>query len=843
MDIAKVIVDVPVRSTDRPFDYSIPESLKLWIEVGSRVAVPFGHRTVQGFVVSLESGEAVVNPGLKPIQEVLDLLPPLSPELVELADWMSKRYACRRISALQAMLPTALKGKAERLISLGDVEEETPFPDDELFPMFADTGNEERLITEFIGRNGEVSMKQLTRAFPEAAETVKFMLRRGVLVESQSIKDKMGKKKLKAVDLAIGITAAREALNKFPKKSARQKEVLSFLIEREATLPMALKEVLSALQVTASTVKGLEEKGFIEISEIEVYRDPYQGRDFKPTTPLPLTAEQEIVYTRISRTVEEQLHEVFLLHGVTGSGKTEIYLQCIKRCLDQGRQAVVLVPEIALTPQMVERFKGRFGSGVAVMHSRLSVGERYDEWRKIREGKATVAVGARSAVFAPFSNLGLIIMDEEHETSYKQEENPKYHARDAAIRRAEQCGAAVILGSATPSLESYHASRAQTDIHFSPVLLEMPTRALGNELPKVNVVDMREELKEGNRSMFSRKLHSALAERLERGEQTVLLLNRRGFSTFVMCRSCGYVAGCPECDISLTYHSRSDNLRCHYCGHAEPAPKLCPECGSEHIRFFGTGTQRVEEELGKLFPGIRVIRMDVDTTTEKGSHEKLLNQFRDKKADVLLGTQMVAKGLDFPDVTLVGVITADSALNLPDFRAAEKTFQLLTQVAGRAGRHQLPGEVVVQSYTPEHYSIVHASGHDYLSFVREELKHRRGLHYPPYCRLILVTLSHEQLPLLLRMAENYAMNLQGKARNLRWYGSLDKLTTDVLDLLGPVASPIPRLKGRYRFQCMIKWRGAIDVIGLVRLVAEELEDSVRDTGLQISIDVDPQMLM
>lgn len=843
MDIAKVIVDVPVRSTDRPFDYSIPEALKLWIEVGSRVAVPFGHRTVQGFVVSLESGETLINPGLKPIQEVLDLLPPLSPELVELADWMSKRYACRRISALQAMLPTALKGKAERLISLGNVEEESSFADDELFPLFADSENEERQIIEFIKRSGEVSMKQLTRTFPEAAETVKFMLRRGVLVESQSIKDKMGKKKLKAVDLAIGVTAAREALKTFPKKSARQKEVLSFLVEREATLPMALKEILSVLQVTASTVKGLEEKGFIEISEIEVYRDPYQGRDFKPTTPLPLTAEQEVVYTRISRALDEQLHEVFLLHGVTGSGKTEIYLQCIKRCLDQGRQAVVLVPEIALTPQMVERFKGRFGSGVAVMHSRLSVGERYDEWRKIREGKATVAVGARSAVFAPFSNLGLIIMDEEHETSYKQEENPKYHARDAAIRRAEQCGAAVILGSATPSLESYHAARSQSDIHFSPVLLEMPTRALGNELPKVNVVDMREELKEGNRSMFSRRLHSALAERLERGEQTVLLLNRRGFSTFVMCRSCGYVAGCPECDISLTYHSRSDNLRCHYCGHAEPAPKICPECGSEHIRFFGTGTQRVEEELGKLFPGIRVIRMDVDTTTEKGSHEKLLNQFRDKKAEVLLGTQMVAKGLDFPDVTLVGVITADSALNLPDFRAAEKTFQLLTQVAGRAGRHQLPGEVVVQSYTPEHYSIVHASGHNYHSFVREELKHRRGLHYPPYCRLILVTLSHEQMPIVLRMAENYVLNLQGKARQLRWYGSLDKLTTDVLDLLGPVASPIPRLKGRYRFQCMIKWRGAIDVIGLVRQVAEELEDSVRDPGLQISIDVDPQMLM
>ncbi|ETT63404.1 primosomal protein N' [Paenibacillus sp. FSL R7-277] len=843
MDIAKVIVDVPVRSTDRPFDYIIPDALKLWIEVGSRVAVPFGPRTVQGFVVSLESGETGSVSRMKPIVEVLDLLPPLSPELVELADWMSQRYACRRISALQAMLPTALKGKAERLISLGDTEEASSAPADELFPLFLEADNEEQQIIDFVRRHSEVSMKLLTRTFPEAAETIKFMVRRGVLAESQSIKDKMGKKKLKAVDLAIGLSAARESLSSFPARSARQKEVLSYLIDMEAMLPMPLKDILAILQVTAGTLKTLADKGYIEISEIEVYRDPYRGRDFKPSTPLPLTAEQERVYERIVGTVEQQTHEVFLLHGVTGSGKTEIYLQTIQRCIEQGRQAVVLVPEIALTPQMVERFKGRFGSGVAVMHSRLSVGERYDEWRKIREGKAMVAVGARSAVFAPFANLGLIIMDEEHEGSYKQEENPKYHARDVAVRRAEQGGAVVILGSATPSLESYHAARSQSDIHFSPILLEMPSRALGNELPKVAVVDMREELKEGNRSMFSRSLHAALVSRLERGEQTVLLLNRRGFSTFVMCRSCGYVAGCPECDISLTYHSRSDNLRCHYCGHAEPAPKVCPECGSEHIRFFGTGTQRVEEELGKLFPGIRVIRMDVDTTTEKGSHEKLLNQFRDKKADVLLGTQMVAKGLDFPDVTLVGVITADSALNLPDFRAAEKTFQLLTQVAGRAGRHQLPGEVVVQSYTPEHYSIIHASGHDYRSFVRDELKHRKELHYPPYCRLILVTLSHEQLPLLLKLAENYALSIQGKARQLRWYGSLDKLSSDALDLLGPVASPLPRLKGRYRFQCIIKWRGAIDAIALARQVAEELEDSVRDKGLQISIDVDPQMLM
>ncbi|MNZ68669.1 Primosomal protein N' [compost metagenome] len=354
---------------------------------------------------------------------------------------------------------------------------------------------------------------------------------------------------------------------------------------------------------------------------------------------------------------------------------------------------------------------------------------------------------------------------------------------------------------------------------------------------------MREELRDGNRSMFSRDLHAGIASRLERGEQTVLFLNRRGYSTFVMCRTCGYVAGCPECDISLTYHQKSNNLRCHYCGYATPAPSVCPECGSEHIRYFGTGTQRVEGELAKLFPGIRVVRMDVDTTSEKGAHEKLLKAFREKKGDVLLGTQMVAKGLDFPDVTLVGVIAADTALNLPDFRAAEKTFQLLTQVAGRAGRHQLPGEVFIQTYMPEHYSVVHASGHDYDSFVREELKYRKGLHYPPYSKLILVTLSHEKLPLLLRMAENFAGDIRLKAQRLGWYGNLDRFSSEALDIMGPVASPIPRIKNRYRFQCMVKYRGSMDVVGLVREIALTTHHNLRDSSLQISIDVDPQMLM
>ncbi|GAE04407.1 helicase PriA essential for oriC/DnaA-independent DNA replication [Paenibacillus sp. JCM 10914] len=397
---------------------------------------------------------------------------------------------------------------------------------------------------------------------------------------------------MKAVGLAVSIVEAKEQLDAFPAKAQRQREVLQHLVEIEPFLPISQKELLQQLGVTAGTVKALVDKGLVVIEDVEVFRDPYKGRHFKPSEPLALTAEQQAVYRNIVHKLDERRHGIFLLHGVTGSGKTEIYLQTIQRALEQERQAIVLVPEISLTPQMVERFKARFGDRVAVMHSRLSDGERYDEWRKIREGRASVVVGARSAVFAPFDRLGLIIMDEEHETSYKQEETPKYHARDVAIQRAAMSGAAVILGSATPSLESYYAARSQSNDDFAPMLLEMPTRALGNKLPEVQIVDMREELREGNRSMFSRSLHEGIAARLEREEQIVLLLNRRGYSTFVMCRSCGYVAGCPECDISLTYHQKSNNLRCHYCGYAAQAPEVCPDCDSEHIRYFGTGTQR-----------------------------------------------------------------------------------------------------------------------------------------------------------------------------------------------------------------------------------------------------------
>ncbi|NHN28454.1 primosomal protein N' [Paenibacillus agricola] len=851
---AKVIVDVPAKQTNRGFDYLIPEALREWVAIGSRVAVPFGPRKLQGFVVELHDRPDFDPAKLKPISEVLDLYPPLTPDLVELAEWVSQTYLCHEITALQAMVPGALKAKYERHIKVGDKDLDGAHGDllsqgqhTLLLPIEED-------IIEFVRGKGSIEIGSLLSKFTSQGSLIKQMITQGQLLEVQLIKDRMSAKKVLTVFPVEQPLQLMDWAEQLPDKSKKQKQVLLYLAE--SPYPIKLSDLLSELNISASTVKGLADKGYLSIKEVEVQRDPYALRTFPRTVPLTLTPEQEVVFGSISQAVNELEHRVFLLHGVTGSGKTEVYLQSIQTCLDQGREAIVLVPEISLTPQMVERFKGRFGNQVAVLHSRLSQGERFDEWRKIMLKQVNVVIGARSAIFAPFTKVGLIIIDEEHESSYKQEESPKYHARDVSIARAAQHGAVVVLGSATPSLESMYGTlpeAEQTQIGSSgnpPAtlrsignlakpkvrfeLLTMRERVEGRPLPKVHIVDMREELSEGNRSMFSRSLHKAIEDRIQKKEQIVLLLNRRGYATFVMCRSCGYVAECPHCDISLTYHQSAKTLRCHYCGYTEREATVCPSCSSEHIRHFGTGTQRVEEELGKLFPGIRVIRMDVDTTTEKGSHEKWLTLFRNQQADVLLGTQMVAKGLDFPMVTLVGALAADTVLNLPDFRAAERTFQLLTQVGGRAGRHELPGEVFIQTYTPEHYSIISASKHDYTSFMDKEMGFRKFHDYPPFHRLILITLSHEQIPLLMRSAETFAAKLKELAKSL---------APVPIEILGPVASPISRIKDRYRFQCMVKYRGEASIAGLVQQAAATLSDVEKQYKLTISIDVDPQVLM
>ncbi|MFD2612921.1 primosomal protein N' [Paenibacillus gansuensis] len=853
MTYAKIIVDIPSKETNRPYDYRIPASLSDWVEIGSRVGVPFGPRVLQGFVVDLHHEAEVDASKIKPISDVPDLVPPLTAELVRLSRWMSQTYLCHEITALQAMLPGALKAKYERYIAYSG--QEPHLRDDGSAGSGTDIGwtegqgilfdtepLEEEAIVQYVKLKGPVKAEALMSRFADHAAVVKRLLQSGILEEVQVIKDRLSQKKVLTVFPSEDRARVEEYIAGLPANRKRQKEVLEHFLNHP--FPVKQAELLALLEISSSTLKSLAEKGLVHIWETDELRDPYAGRDFVPTRPMALTPQQTEAYRAIASDLDAHRHRTYLLQGVTGSGKTEVYLQTIQRCLDHGREAIVLVPEISLTPQMVERFKGRFGDQVAVLHSRLSQGERYDEWRKIRAGKVKVAIGARSAVFAPFTKIGLIIIDEEHESSYKQEESPKYHAKDVSIRRAEAHHAVVVLGSATPSLETFYQTKVDasgrpcrlTGQEPAIRLLMMSERVEGRPLPEVKVVDLREELKAGNRSMFSRELHQAIEIRLQKKEQTVLLLNRRGYSTFVMCRTCGFVAGCPHCDISLTYHQRSRNMRCHYCGYAEREPHVCPECQSEHIRFFGTGTQRVEEELGKLFPGIRVIRMDVDTTTEKGSHEKWLTMFRNKEADVLLGTQMVAKGLDFPEVTLVGVIAADTVLNLPDFRAGEKTFQLLTQVAGRAGRHHLPGEVVVQSYSPDHYSIVHASRHDYSSFVYEELELRKERGYPPYCRLILITMSHEEIPVLVKMGEALANSLRERASAA---GSSDP----AFEVLGPVASPIPRIKDRYRFQCMVKYRGETPAVDQVRSVLAAFEAKAKPYKLQISVDVDPQILM
>jgi primosomal protein N' (replication factor Y) (superfamily II helicase) len=802
MNVASVIVDVPAKQTDRAFDYKIPDSLIGAIKPGMRVIVPFGPRKIQGFVIGLKDSSDFGK--LKELIEPMDLTPVLNTELLSLGNWLTSHTLSYKISAFQAMLPAALKAKYTKRIRPAAGLEIGSLPD----TVQQAFGSREEVPWEDASKEGLLPLLQ-----KEADK--------GNLEVIYEVKAKVRKKKLKHI-----IPAAPEKLISFkedlPVQASRQKEVIDYFIDNNG--PVEMRGLLPALGVSASTIKGLVQKGILAEKEMEVYRDPYEDRSFEATSPLTLTAEQDAAIRPILSSINENEHHVFLLYGVTGSGKTEVYLQSIQRVLEQGREAIVLVPEISLTPQMVTRFKGRFGNQVAVLHSGLSAGEKYDEWRKIQRKEVKVVVGARSAVFAPFENLGIIIIDEEHENSYKQEENPRYHARDAAIERAKYHSCPVVLGSATPSLETF--ARAQKGVYEK---LELTKRMNSQPLPKVEIVDMREELREGNRSMFSRQLLDKLKDRLEKKEQTVLFLNKRGHSSFVMCRDCGYVVNCPNCDISLTYHQYSRQMKCHYCGHEDHVPPVCPECGSEHIRYFGTGTQKVEEELGKILPEARVVRMDVDTTSRKGSHERLLNEFQEGHADILLGTQMIAKGLDFPNITLVGVLSADTMLHLPDFRASEKTFQLLTQVSGRAGRHELEGEVVIQTYTPEHYSIELAGEQDFESFYRTEMMVRKMHQYPPFYYISLITVSHEDLMKAVSVTEKIT---QFAAARL----------SPEANILGPVASPIPRINNRYRYQCLIKYKREPGLEKVLKSVLDHYQQEI-SAGLQISVDLNPYIMM
>jgi primosomal protein N' (replication factor Y) (superfamily II helicase) len=804
MKIASVIVDVPAKQTDKAFDYLVPKQWEDMIQPGMRVIVPFGPRKIQGFVIEVKSTSEVKK--LRELVEPMDLEPVLNDELLKLGDWLAENTLSFKIFAFQVMLPAALKAKYEKKVKLAEGVDLSDLPL-KLHPYFKNGG---MLDWDDAIKNGIVPHLQR-----EAAK--------GLLEVVYLVKERVKKKQMKFITPLVSKEDLLAEIQRLPANAQKQKQVLEYFISHHHEVEM--RKLSAELNVSLSTIKALSTKNLLVETEKETYRDPFKDRHFERTGPLPLTEAQKKAITPILHAIQHREHEVFLLYGVTGSGKTEIYLQSIQEVINNGKEAIVLVPEISLTPQMVNRFKGRFGDMVAVLHSGLSAGEKYDEWRKIQRKEVKVVVGARSAIFAPFENIGIIIIDEEHETSYKQEEMPRYHARDVAIKRAQTYNCPVVLGSATPSLESF--ARAKKKVYQ---LLSLPVRMNNKALPTVEIVDMREELRAGNRSMFSRKLFELLKDRLEKKQQSVLFLNKRGHSSFVMCRDCGYVVNCPKCDISLTYHRAGVQMKCHYCGYESVVPRACPECNSEYIRFFGTGTQKVEEELGKILPEAKVIRMDVDTTSRKGSHERLLKEFQDGKADILLGTQMIAKGLDFPNITLVGVLSADTMLHLPDFRSSEKTFQLLTQVSGRAGRHQLPGEVIIQTYTPEHYSIQLAGQQDYTQFFQQEMMVRRAHHYPPYYFLTLITVSHEQLLTAVSTTEKIVRYVRSQ------------LSSDAV-VLGPSVSPIAKINNRYRYQCLIKYKREPNLTKTLKMILDQYQKEATKDGLLVSVDVNPFILM
>ena len=608
-----------------------------------------------------------------------------------------------------------------------------------------------------------------------------------ILPPGSGNKNKISDKFIRGSRLNLPYDEAFDVLEILRKKAPKQAQILELLIQNDF---VADSDITLLTGASYTAIKSLREKGFIKAETIETLRMPLDYNEIKPTKSPKLNEEQQTAVDTVTEAVKNKTTDTFLLHGITGSGKTEVFLNCIENVLALGKTAIVLVPEIALTPQMVTRFVSRFGKRIAVLHSALSLGERADEYKRIKRGEASVVVGARSAIFAPLKNIGIIVIDEEHETSYKAENAPTYHAREVAQYRAKVSGAVKILASATPSVESYYKA-SQGEYR----LLSLNKRATGAVLPEIIISDMREELKNGNRSCIGSTLMSEIQENLTRGEQTILFLNRRGFSTFVSCRLCGYVARCKNCDVTLTYHKHRGTLTCHYCGYTIRKPDNCPECDSKYIKEFGTGTQKVEEELNSLFPDISVIRMDVDTTGTKSSHQTLLSKFAEEKTDILLGTQMVSKGLDFPDVTLVGVLAADQSLGIDDFRANERTFNLITQVCGRAGRGEKCGRAVIQTYMPDNQTLKLSSSQDYISFYNEEIQIRKFLNFPPFCDMVSVLLTAEDELSLTAYAENLAHDIR-KVMNHEAVGNFE--------ILGPGVASIPRIGGKFRQRLWIK---------------------------------------
>lgn len=622
------------------------------------------------------------------------------------------------------------------------------------------------------------------RYFCNVSECIKLMQTPGT--RTKNINNRIQDKKINVVYLQKDFDEIGFDIESGKIKSDKQIRILNFVRDNEGC---TISEIEAFTDCSRAIVNTLIKNQYLELVEKRIERNPLNSKKVDGTQSLKLTDEQQEAFNKVSESIDNNKYEQFLLYGVTGSGKTEVYLQLIDKVIKEDKSAIVLVPEISLTPQMLDRFISRFGKErIAVLHSKLSIGERHDEWERIKKENAKIVIGARSAIFAPVKNLGIIIIDEEHDSSYKSEASPKYNAKEVAKKIAKESNIPIVFGSATPDLITFYNAKETKKI----TLLELTKRANNSNLPEVEIVDLKQELANGNRSMLSRDLYQAIEQNLKDKLQTILFLNRRGYSTFIMCRNCGYTVKCKNCNISMTYHSYENKLKCHYCGYEEKLVKICPECGSDKIRYFGTGTQKLEQEIHKQFPQAKMIRMDVDTVNKKNSHEEILNKFKNEDIDILIGTQMVVKGHHFPKVTLVGVIAADSSLNIDDYRATERTFQILTQVAGRAGRENLPGKVIIQSYNPENFSIQNAQKQDYEEFYETEIALRKQLKYPPFCDIIIIgfnSINEEEIK---------------KVSNLAYEIAMKNLNNEEFKIFKPMPSPIDKIQNKFRWRIIVK---------------------------------------
>ncbi|MDM7921252.1 MAG: primosomal protein N' [Pyrinomonadaceae bacterium] len=807
---------LPFRHT---FTYALPEQMRGRARIGARIIVPFGKRSLTGYIVGLlpsfEETPLLKLSDIKDVIELADTEPLLTPEIMELAKWTADYYAASWGEVLKASLPAGINAAVEQFFTITEKGRIA-------LAAAAKPGLAKWKLLAAVKAEGELSRRELGKEFGESAarRITRELLRDGLLALSErSLASKVRPKFRKAVRL-LGKTIGPDD----KPFTAAQQAIVDAL--EDAGGEMLFTELTEAADAGASPITTLAKRGFVQVYVQEVLRDPLADADRREREAITLNAEQSFVLSEIEKGLEGREYKGYLLHGVTGSGKTEVYMRAMRSAMEMGRSSLMLVPEIALTPIFSRRLRAVFGHDVAILHSNLSPGERFDEWRRIRSGDAKIVIGTRSAVFAPLQNVGLIIVDEEHDSSYRQNESPFYGARDVAVKRAHAADAVIVLGSATPALETFF--NAQNGKYQ---YLQLQNRIGGRPLAKAELIDMRDVFRRAGKDVvFSPQLIEAIEETHAKGEQSIILLNRRGFSSFVLCRSCGETLRCKNCDITLTYHKRDGKLECHYCNYTTQTPDACPFCESEFLYFLGRGTEQLEDILARKFSHLRITRIDRDTMSRKGELTKALLAFDKGEIDMLVGTQILAKGHDFHNVTLVGVVSVDTGLGLPDFRSAERTFQLLTQVAGRAGRGDLPGRVLIQTYYPEHYALKFAAEQDFEGFYNAEIRYRQRLGYPPFMAIASIMLKHRD--------EAYAMK---SARILR--DSLDRANPEKqLRILGPAQASIARIKNEFRLQIIIKSESRKSLRTILDTALAEAEARGCDRRI-VQVEIDPVNLM